>query len=520
MRRRGRPCTPGTASLCQCRAVSTPGQPHVVVVGGGIAGLAAAFFLREVPCRVTVLEGSPRLGGKLSVSEIAGVMVDEGAEALLARRPEGTGLAEAAGLEGKLTWPGTTAARIWSRGRMCPLPRRQVLGVPADLAELAGTGLVSSDGMARARQDLGLPATARDGDVPVAAFVAARFGHEVVDRLVDPLLAGVYAGRSEELSFDATLPAVAAESRKHASLAEAAGALLARGATVPPGGHPRIPHGPGTPRWRTGTDPAGPGSPDPLPVFTTLAGGLGTLPAAVAAASGASVRTGAMVRELARTATGWRLTVGSRHDEEDLTADAVILAVPASPAARLLGGVPGASAAVTALRMIRYASMAIVTLAYQAAAFPHPLEGSGYLVPATDGRPVKAVTFSTVKWPHLRDADGGLHIVRCSLGRIGEESLLQSGDAELAGLAAADLAAATGARGAPVATRVTRWGGGLPQYTVGHLDRVARIRSAVAGQSGLAVCGAAYDGIGIPACVATAQTAAGQIAAYLSDGRQ
>jgi len=202
--------------------VSNPGQPHVVVIGGGIAGLAAAFFLREAACRVTVLEGSPRLGGKLSVSEIAGVMVDEGAEALLARRPEGTRLAVAAGLEGQLTWPGTTAARIWSRGWMCPLPRRQVLGVPADLAELAGTGLMSSDGMARARQDLGLPATARDGDVPVAAFVAARFGHEVVDRLVDPLLAGIYAGRSEELSFEATLPAVAAESRKHASLAEAA----------------------------------------------------------------------------------------------------------------------------------------------------------------------------------------------------------------------------------------------------------------------------------------------------------
>jgi oxygen-dependent protoporphyrinogen oxidase len=495
MRRRARrPWPPGAASLCQGRAVSNPGQPHVVVIGGGIAGLAAAFFLREVPCRVTVLEGSTRLGGKLSVTEIAGVMVDEGAEALLARRPEGTGLAAAAGLEGQLTWPGTTAARIWSRGRMCPLPRRQVLGVPADLAELAGTGLMSSDGLARARQDLVLPATARDGDVPVAAFVAARFGHEVVDRLVDPLLAGVYAGRSEELSFEATLPAIAAESRKHASLAEAAGALL--------------------------PDPARPGSPDPVPVFTTLAGGLGTLPGAVAAASGAAVRTGAMVRGLARTATGWRLTVGSRHDEEHLTADAVILAVPASPAARLLGGASGASAAVTALGEIRYASMAIVTLAYQAAAFPRPLEGSGYLVPAADGRPVKAVTFSTVKWPHLRGAGAGLDIVRCSLGRAGEEALLQSGDAELASLAAADLAAATGARERPVAARVTRWGGGVPQYTVGHLDRVARIRSAVAGQPGLAVCGAAYDGIGIPACVATAQAAVGQIAAHLRDDRQ
>jgi oxygen-dependent protoporphyrinogen oxidase len=464
-----------------------------VVVGAGIAGLAAAFFLRDAACRVTVLEGSPRLGGKLSVSEIAGVAVDEGAEALLARRPEGTGLAAAVGLAGQLAWPGTTAARIWSRGRMCPLPRRQVLGVPADLAELAGSGLVSGGGLARARQDISLPGTARDGDVPVAGFVAARFGQEVVDRLVDPLLAGVYAGRSEELSFEATLPDLAAESRKHASLAEAAAALLP------------------TPE---------PAAPAPPPVFTTLTGGLGTLPAAVASASGACVRTGAMVRGLARTATGWQLAAGSRHDEEHLAADAVILAVPASPAARLLTGVPGASAAVTALQEIRYASMTIVTLAYPAAAFPRALEGSGYLVPAADGRPVKAVTFSTVKWPHLQDAGPGLVIIRCSLGRIGEEALLQSGDTELARLAAADLAAATGARGAPVATRVTRWGGGLPQYTVGHLDRVARIRSAVAAQPGLAVCGAAYDGIGIPACVATGQAAAARIAAHLRDDRQ
>jgi len=474
--------------------VSNPGQPHVVVVGAGIAGLATAFFLRDAPCRVTVLEGSPRLGGKLAVSEIAGVAVDEGAEALLARRPEGTELAAGAGLAGDLVWPATTAARIWSRGRMRPLPRRQFMGVPADLAELAASGLVSAEGMARARQDLDRPATGRDGDVPVAGFVAARFGQEVVDRLVDPLLAGVYAGRAEELSFEATLPALAAESVRHASLAAAAAALLPG-----PGGDP---------------------VPPPAPVFTTLAGGLGTLPGAVAAASGATVRTGAMARGLARAAGRWRLTIGSAHDEEYLLADAVVLAAPASPVARLLAGVPGASAAVTALQEIRYASTAIATLAYPSAAFPGPLEGSGYLVPAADGRPVKAVTFSTVKWPHLRDAADGLVIVRCSLGRIGEEALLQSDDTELAAVAAADLAAATGARGAPVASRVTRWGGGLPQYTVGHLDRVARIRSAVAAQPGLAVCGAAYDGIGIPACVSTAQAAAAQIAAHLDDGRQ
>jgi len=476
--------------------VDQSAPPRVAIVGGGIAGLAAAFFLRDAPVSVTVLEGSPRLGGKLAVSQVAGIAVDEGAEALLARRPEGTGLIRAAGLAGQLVAPGTTAARIWSRERMRPLPRRQVMGVPADLDDLARSGLLSAGGMARARADPGLPATPRDGDVAVASYVGARFGRELVDRLVDPLLGGVYAGRSEELSFEATLPGLAEESRRHPSLTEAAGVLM------PP--RPAA---------------ADAGSAAEATVFTTLAGGLGTLPAAVAAASGAEVRTEAMVRELARTPDGWRLTVGSAHAPACLDADAVVLAIPAQPAGRLLTGLPGAADARAALAQIAYASMAIVTLAYPASRFPAPLEGSGYLVPAVDGRPVKAVTFSSVKWPHLRAADPGMVVVRCSLGRAGEEQLLQRDDADLAALAAADLSAATGVRGEPAGARVTRWGGALPQYTVGHVGRVKRIRAGVASEPGLAVCGAAYDGIGIPACIATARAAAAQVVRYLRDGR-
>ena len=493
-------------------------RPHVVIVGGGIAGLAAAFFLRDEPVRVTVLEGSPRLGGKLSVSEIAGVPVDEGAEALLVTRPEGTGLIAEVGLAGDRVAPGTTSSAIWTLGALHPLPRRQFMGVPSDLAELARSGVVSGEGVARAGQDLELPPTMRDGDVPVADFVGARFGPEVVDRLVDPLLGGVYAGRSSDLSFDATMPALAAASRRYRSLAEAVGSLLPPPAPVPAGERDRAPAGP-----RSG------GS-----VFTTLAGGLGQLPAFLAKASGAEVRTTAMTRALSPApgapgaGPGWRLTVGSAAADELIDADAVILAVPARPAARLLTGVPGTSAAVTAFGEISYASIAIVTLAYPRSAFPGAglaaLGWSGYLVPAVDGRAVKAVTFSSVKWPHLADviAPGAepLEIVRCSVGRIGEEALVQRADEDLAAVAAAELAAATGVRGAPAAHRITRWGGALPQYTVGHLDRVARIRAAVATQPGLAVCGAAYEGVGIPACVATARAAASQVTEFLRGGRQ
>jgi oxygen-dependent protoporphyrinogen oxidase len=463
----------------------------VVVVGGGIAGLAAAFFLRDAtvggqPVRVTVLEGSPRLGGKLSASEVAGISMDEGAEALLARRPEGVDLITASGA-GDLVPAGTTSSAIWTRGAMRALPRRQFMGVPADIDELAATGVVSAEGIARARQEA---AVERHGDISVTRYIAGALGAEVVDRLVDPLLGGVYAGRSEDLSFEATLAPLAAAERKHALLTQAAAAV-------------------------TPQPPADP-SVKPAPVFVTLTSGLGLLPAQVATASGADVRTGAMVRGLARTETGWRLTIGSAADPEYLDADAVILACPAAPAARLLTAtVPAAS---QALSEIPYASMAIITLAYKASDWP-ATKRSGYLVPAVDGKAVKAATFSTVKWPHLakaaEDAGSSVHIVRCSVGRIGEVALLQRDDKDLVALAAAELAEATGISGSPVEWRVTRWGGGLPQYNVGHLDRVARIRAAVAGQPGLAVAGAAYDGVGIPACIATARQAVGQVLAGL-----
>jgi oxygen-dependent protoporphyrinogen oxidase len=466
--------------------------PHVVIIGGGIAGLAAAFSLKDEPVRVTVLEGSPRLGGKLSASDVAGVPMDEGAEALLARRPEGIDLITATGLAGDLVPAGTTSSAIFTRGAMRPLPRRQFMGVPADMDELAATGVVSADGIARARHEERLAPEA--ADTSVTGYIGARLGEEIVDRLVDPLLGGVYAGRSDELSFQATLAPLAAATKTHASLTEAVAALL------PPAPAPSADQGSG-----------------PAPVFVTLTTGLGALPEAVAKASNADIRTSAMVRALERTPAGWRLTVGSAADPEYLLADAVIVAVPAAPASRLLSRtVPAASAP---LSQIPYASMAIITLAYRAEDFP-ATQRSGYLVPAVDGRAVKAATFSTVKWPHLA-AHAPVHIVRCSVGRIGETALLQRDDADLAALAAAELADATGITARSVAQRVTRWGGGLPQYNVGHLDRVAAIRAAVSEQPGLAVAGAAYDGVGIPACVATARAAARQVLAHLSrfDGR-
>jgi protoporphyrinogen/coproporphyrinogen III oxidase len=492
----------------------------VVVIGGGSAGLATAFYLRDEPVRVTVLEGSPRLGGKLSASDVAGVSMDEGAEALLARRPEGIGLIEAAGLAADLVPAGVTSSAIYTRGVLRSLPRRQFMGVPADLDELAASKVVSGEGIARARAESTPPF--EGADTSVTAYIGARLGVEVVDRLVDPLLGGVYAGRSEDLSFQATLAPLAAASRTHPTLTEAAAALLppAPTPTGPTSAPTPTPTSTFAPTSTSPTTPSADNSKKLAPIFVTLTTGLGALPETVAKASGADVRVNAMVRELTRTASGWRLTIGSAADPEYLDADAVILATPAAPTARLLKRTAADAAA--ELERIPYASMAIVTLAFRAGDFPAQ-QRSGYLVPAVDGRAVKAATFSTVKWPHLAqaaDPRNPVHIVRCSVGRSGDVAVLQRDDDDLAALAAAELAESIGLTAPPVARRVTRWGGGLPQYNVGHLDRVARIRAAVAAQPGLAVAGAAYDGVGIPACVATARQAADQVITHLTSAHR
>jgi protoporphyrinogen/coproporphyrinogen III oxidase len=469
------------------------GAPHVVIVGGGIAGLTAAFYLREQPVRVTVLEGSSTLGGKLATAEVAGVTVDQGAEAMYTGRPRTTGMMSEVGLDDQVVLAGNTGRAIWTRGKIRPFLDRQFMSVPADMDELAGSGLLCRDGVARARQDLELPATARDGDVSVASYVGARFGQELVDRLIDPWLCGVYAGRAEELSFEGTQTPLANASRKHASLAAAAAMLLG----------PPLPAGEAPPT-----------------LVGSLTGGLGMLPhvlaeAVLATSPGAVVRTGAVVSELARSERGWRLRLGTAADPEYIAADAVILAVPAPAASKLLAGVPGTAEAAAGLAEIPYASVAIISLAYPREAFPGGLAGRGYsnyLSPAVDGRAVNEVIFPTVKWPHLA---GEVEIVRCQIGRIGEEELLQRDDADLAALAASEFAEAIGPVGGPVATHVQRWDGSLPQYTVGHMDRKARIRASVATQPGLAVCGAAYDGVGVGMCVATARKAADQMLTWL-----
>lgn len=445
---------------------------RVVVVGGGIAGLAAAYDLGRRGESVTVVESSSAVGGKLRVSDVDGVPVDEGAEQIVMRAPEGVALVRAIGLGDDLVTPARSGAGLLVRGRLVPLPSPTVLGIPASIASTRG--VLTTTERLRAAADLLLPAADSDADVSVATLVGRRLGRAVVDRLVEPLLGGVYAGRPDLLSAAATLPQLG---RPRGSLIRAARQITSS-------------------------------SRDSGPVFATLRGGLGRLPDAVATASGAELLLRRTVRRIERSPGGWRVVHGPTTDEQVISADAIVIAVPAAPAARLLADVVPHAAA--DLDGMDYASMAIVTTVWAGGELP---PGTGYLVPAIEGRVVKGVTFTSAKWGVDTN---GRQVIRCSIGRHGDVTELQRDDAELVELAVAELRSTIGFTGSPVASRVSRWGGGLPQYAVGHLDRVRRVRDTIAAVPGLAVCGAAYDGVGVPACIRSGQLAAAQLTATVT----
>lgn len=454
----------------------------MVVIGGGIAGLSAALRIRDTApgdVRITVIEQGQTLGGKLRTQQLDGARVEAGAESFLVRRPEGLALAERVGLSDALIHPATRSATVLVDGVLRPLPTGTLMGLPGSADSLAGTGVVDQATLDAVRAEPDVPGDPVTEDIAVGALVGARLGRQIVDRLVEPLLGGVYAGRADELSLRATVPALVEPLAAHPSLVRAVRQVTSK--------------------------------PTPGPVFASVSGGLSRLVEATATTSGATVRYGLPARELRQTDQGWQIVVGSTRDPEIIVADAVVVAVPAAPAARLLSTVESTAAAEIAA--LDYASIALITFVLPTTALP---EGSGALVPASSGMLVKAMTYVSQKWP----SGGDTTVIRASVGRYGDERMLHHDDDELTALVRSELEGLLGPLPAPRDTAVNRWGGALPQYGVGHLDRVRRARAALDRHPGLALAGAAYDGVGIPLCIRSGTAAADRVIGALRGGAE
>lgn len=434
---------------------------RVAVVGGGITGLSAAWFLRA-RADVTLYEATDRLGGKIRTDDFAGRRVEAGPDAFLARVPQGTALATAVGLGDDLVAPATSSAYVWARDALRRLPPGTVLGAPTSLRQLRTSGLVSPVGVARAALDLVLPATRVGDDIGVGELIAGRFGGEVRDHMVDPLLGGIHTGPSQRLSAAATAPQLLSGARANRSLFRGLRSLV-------------------------------PSAPSDAPVFFTVRGGLGRLVDALAA-SVDDVRLGAGVSELARDGSRWRVD-GDAYD-------AVIVTAPSYAGAPLLDAVAPDVAA--AMRNVEYASIALTLMAYPASAFSRPLDGSGFVVARDSGLLMTACSWASSKWA----IPGDDVILRVSAGRWGEDAVLDMDDAALVERLHGELVHTMGASAPPSATRVVRWPRSFPQQTVGHAARIDALEAALdATAPGLFVAGAAYRGLGLPACIGQAEAA-------------
>lgn len=452
------------------------------IVGGGISGLAAAWDLSgHAGAEVTVFEPG-RIGGKLLTSEFDGHPVDEGPDAFLVRTPEATSLCAELGID-DLVPPAAGRTLLWARGRLRPIPDGLVLGVPGRLGPVVRSGLLTPTGMLRAGLDLVLPRSSPAGDVSVGSLVRARFGGQVAERLVEPLLGGIHAAPVDELSTAVVAPHVLAAARSSRSL------LL------------------GLRRAAAGGPAGGRG-----PVFLAPRGGMGVLASRLEQAlRDRGVRfSGAEVSDLAamEDPAGVAITASGATDRFE----AAVVAVPAPVAARLLG-----RAAPAGLADIAFTSVAVLTVAVPGAQWTPPAGFNGVLVTAGERRLMTACSFFTNKWPGNRPA-GGASIVRVSAGRFGDGRVDELDDGELTGRLIAELGRAVGVPITPVATRLSRWPGSFPLYRVGHAETVERIgRELGTGTAGrVALAGSSYGGAGVPACVRSGRLAAEAVRAATS----
>lgn len=451
----------------------------VAVIGAGLAGLTAAHALVESGHHVIVIEHSDRVGGHVRTEQIDGVNVDVGAESVHLGAPHVADLVRRLGLSDSAVGAARGSSLLMTRKGLVPLPAGVGPTGPTKLMPVLASGILSWPGLLRAGLE---PVAARrkvNGDTSVGAFLRARYGSRVTDQFVDPLLGNLHSGDIDQLSLHATAPQLR-------GAATAGTSLTFRKKPKPP--------------------PATPASTGPM--FASWPQGLSALPDALA--RGVEVRLGQDVLGLERVGGGWQVSTAA----ETVRADAVILAIPARAAAELLLGLDLPSAA-EIVAQVPSASVATVVLGYPkdaARACEALTNANGLLLPSARVKTMKAATFLSRKWPHLAASEH--YLIRASVGRYGAS--LNGDDHRIVEGVSADLASLVGLHTGPQVTRVVRWPNAMPQLTVGHLDRVTRLRSQLSGYPTLALAGGPIDGLGIGSVVKSGQAAAAAIAAALT----
>jgi len=452
------------------------GHFRVAVVGGGVAGLAAAYRLVERGVGdLVLLEASERLGGTIATERSGGFTIETGADSLITEKPWAVDLCERLGVTLIGTREGERRTYVVNRGRLEPLPEGFLLLAPTDLLALARSRLFSWRGKLRMALDLVLPRGPEVPDESLAHFVRRRLGREALERVAEPLVGGIYTADAERLSLEATMPRFREVERRHRSLIRGLGAAAAT------------------------TRAAG----ARYALFVAPRDGMGAVVEAIARRlPEGSVRLRAPVTAIASEGRRWRLVAGG----EPLVADAVVLATPAHVAATLLAPLDAELGRL--LGGIEYASSATVTLAYRSADLP-ALGGFGFVVPAVERRGLIACTYASRKFPGR--APEGHELVRAFVGGALRPDALARDDAALADLVRGELREIVGITAAPTLTRVHRHRLAMPQYAVGHLERVAAIEARLAALPGLVLAGAAYRGVGVPDCVRSGEAAANQL---------
>lgn len=466
---------------------------RIVIVGGGISGLATAYFLQEaararnVILDIHLVEGNTRLGGVIRTERVGGFVIEGGPDSILSLKPAGVALWRRLGLEGEIV--GTSRENqgsfVYSRGRLRPLPEGLTLMIPSRLGPLFRTDLISWPGKVRAGLDLLLTRRTDGTDVSVAEFVQTHLGREAFERIVEPLVAGIYAGDGRALSLPATFPQLLALEQRHGSLLR--GILSLSRGRQGKGKGDRVPT---RPRWTP---------------FVTLRAGLEhMIETLVGHLETVTFHLGTLATEVKRTAAGYQVRL---RDGRALLGEAVVLTVPAHAAASLLRELDAPLA--DALAAIPYVSTATVSLAYRREDVSHPLRGFGFVVPRVEGRDLLACTWTSSKFPHR--APEGYVLIRCFLGRAGHDEVATLAEDALIALARRELWEIMGITAAPVLTRAFRWPRALPQYTVGHLERLRTIGERLAHHPGLYLTGNAYRGVGIPDCIRQAEQTARRV---------